>query len=84
FDQLVEFAESVDLIVADCSKPHGEKVKGHMTPVECANLARDAGADKLVLSHLYPEIDPSEAEEAAREIFGGEVVVADDLQKIKV
>jgi ribonuclease BN (tRNA processing enzyme) len=51
---LVAFARGCDLLVADCSFPDALKVAGHMAASECGRLAREAGAGRLVLSHLYP------------------------------
>jgi len=50
--------------------------RGHMTPAEAGALARDAGADVLVLSHLWVEEDPFRAVLQASRIFGGPVELA--------
>jgi ribonuclease BN (tRNA processing enzyme) len=50
--------------------------RGHMTPTEAAALARDAGANLLVLSHLWVEHDPFRAVSEASRVFGGEVALA--------
>ena len=81
--ELEEFAEEADLLVADCSRPAGEEVEGHMNSEECARLASRAGVDHLVLSHLYPEAEQNDLESEASEIFSGKVTVAEDGLEIE-
>ena len=50
--------------------------RGHMTPVEAGDLARDAGARCLVLSPLWVEDDPFRAVREASLAFGGPVQLA--------
>jgi ribonuclease BN (tRNA processing enzyme) len=50
--------------------------RGHMTPAEAGMLAREAGANILVLSHLWAEYDPFRAVEAASSVFGAPVELA--------
>lgn len=84
FDQLSKNASGSDIIVADCSKPDKLKSEGHMTPTECARVARDAGAQTLVLSHLYPEAENSDIKHVASSVFNGEIVVAEDLMTLSL
>jgi ribonuclease BN (tRNA processing enzyme) len=50
--------------------------RGHMTPAEAGALAREAGATRLVLSHLWAENDPFRSVEEAETAFGGPVELA--------
>lgn len=50
--------------------------RGHMTPTEAGALARDAGADLLVLTHLWVENDQFQAVREASGVFGGAVELA--------
>lgn len=84
FEALAENAEGANIIVADCSKPDGQKAEGHMTPTECAQVAETAGAEKLVLSHLYPEAEKSNIAQAAEKVFNGDIVVAEDLMELEI
>jgi ribonuclease BN (tRNA processing enzyme) len=52
------------------------KSRGHLTPAEAGVLAREAGAEVLVLSHLWAEDDPFEAVADAARMFGGPVELA--------
>jgi ribonuclease BN (tRNA processing enzyme) len=50
--------------------------RGHLTPAEAGVLAREAGAEVLVLSHLWAEDDPFQAVADAARMFGGPVELA--------
>ncbi len=52
------------------------ETRGHLTPSEAGNLARQANAGILVLSHLWAENDPFAAVDGARRAFGGPVELA--------
>jgi ribonuclease BN (tRNA processing enzyme) len=51
-------------------------VRGHLTPGEAGELARAAGAKRLVLVHISDELDAEWARREAEESFGGPVEVA--------
>lgn len=48
----------------------------HLTASEAGEIARDAGADMLILTHLRPESDHTEARRDAETTFEGRVAVA--------
>ncbi len=81
FEELADFSEGADLLVADCSMPDDKKAEGHMTPSECVRLAEKADTDKLLLSHLYPDMDE---EGELREFDFEDVIKAEDLMKIEI
>ncbi len=84
-EKLVDFARDADIVIADCSFPDSMKVPGHMTPKECGQLAKSAGAKKLVLSHIYPAPSPdAERITECRAVFDGEVVLAEDLMEFDI
>jgi ribonuclease Z len=61
----------------------------HITTLETAEVAREAGVRHLVLSHLLPQI-PAEGPgldgftEGMKEIYGGPITVGRDLQRITI
>jgi len=60
---------------------HGEGeigMRGHSSAAEAATMARAAGVRRLVLTHYGEESTARDLDEAARGIFSGEIVVADD------
>jgi len=86
FDQgLISFSRTAELLVIDCSFPNDMKTRGHLTPKECALVAKEAGVKKVVLTHIYPSPAPENLRlEEYRAIFTGEVVLARDLLEIDI
>ncbi len=86
YDQgIISFAQGADLLIADCSFPDAHKAKGHLSAGECGLVARAAGVEKLLLTHLYPADTPDiERIRESRETFAGEIVLAEDLMEITV
>jgi ribonuclease Z len=81
---LVKFFSSVDLLIFDstfASKDEDKAVeRGHSTAVEAAELARQAGARRLALTHFsarYSRIDSLLRE--AKKVFGDTVAAHDGL-----
>jgi ribonuclease Z len=69
-------AQGVDLLVHEATGDF----PGHSTAEAAAGLARDAGARRLVLVHLAPQLADLPARlAAARALFGGEVHLGEDL-----
>jgi ribonuclease BN (tRNA processing enzyme) len=73
---LVAFAHSSDILVAECSLPY--EVKGHLTPESVALLAHEAEVDCLVLVHLYPPCDRENILPGIRHTYGGRVLIGED------
>lgn len=59
-DGLTEFAQDADLLLADglFTSALWAEGKPHLSAALAAQLAQDAGAKKLVITHLNPNIDP--------------------------
>ncbi|WP_249870151.1 MBL fold metallo-hydrolase [Oceanobacillus saliphilus] len=79
-DEWSRFAENANLLITDCNYYAGQDGSnaGHMNSEEGAKIARDAGVETLILSHLpqYGELDQL-AEEAA-EYFKGTIRLAQE------
>jgi ribonuclease Z len=86
-DAALELADGVDLLLVEATflatERHLAEVAGHLTAGQAARLGREAGASKVVLTHLsqrYP--DPAgHLAEARREAPDLDVVVARDLDR---
>ena len=88
-DGVARLAEGVDLLVieatfteADARLAHDH---GHLTAAEAARTAAGAGVRTLVLTHFsqrYPDTAAHLAE--ARRHFDGEIVLAEDLMRVRV
>ena len=76
--ELVEFARDADLFLVEATLPRPERtgVRGHLTPEEAGQHGRDAGARRVLLTHISDELDQDHARELASEAFGGPVEMA--------
>ncbi len=74
-DALPELAEGTDVLLLECSWGTGELVPGvpHLNAAAAGEMARRAGARRLVLMHGYPDVDQDAAVAEAQAIFGGPV-----------
>jgi len=58
---------------------------GHLTAAQAASVARESCVRTLVLTHFSQRYqDPSRFLQEARKEFAGEIVVAEDLQRVPV
>lgn len=76
--RVAELARDVDLFVVECSHPDGRGVPGHLTPTSAAELARLSRCRRLVLTHFYPQVEPTDARAIAAGIYGGPIELAHD------
>lgn len=84
-DALVACAADADLLVADASwlerdGPYPPDV--HMTGAQAGRLAAVSGARRLLVTHVFPAIDPAEVAAEAAAVYDGEVLVAVDGQEV--
>jgi ribonuclease BN (tRNA processing enzyme) len=77
---LVRFAKDTDLLMVEATLPRPERngVRGHLTPSEAGEHGREAGARRLVLTHISDELDPLWARHEAERTFGGPVEMAQE------
>jgi len=79
-------AQDADLLIHECSfiKAPEPETWGHVDPIIAANIAKDANAKKLILTHfdagLYTDLDKRKwAEEEAMKIFPNTTAAEDGL-----
>jgi ribonuclease BN (tRNA processing enzyme) len=79
-DDLIEFARGTDLLMVEATLPRPERngVRGHLTPSEAGEHGREAGAARLVLTHISDELDPLWARHEAERAYGGPVEMAEE------
>ncbi len=77
-EELVEFARGCDLLLVEATLPRPERTgeRGHLTPREAGEHGRDAGAKRVVLTHISDELDELWARSEASDAFGAAVEVA--------
>jgi ribonuclease Z len=82
----VEIAAGADLLIHEATFAHedGERAKEtrHSTAREAARVARDAGAQRLILTHLSPRygMEPEILLREARSVFSATEVARDGLE----
>ncbi len=88
-DAAFELAEGADMLVCEATFTDADAALardyGHLTAGQAGRIAAEAGARLLVLTHFsqrYETRPASEVRAEAAAVFGGEVVVADDLDRI--
>ena len=86
-DEVVsEIGDGVDLLLSEATlrsldeDAQPPERRGHLTPAEAGTYARDAGARRLLLTHLPVNGDTAWATSAATEAFEGEVDIATPLR----
>ncbi len=81
---IVKLSSEVTLLVLECSFPDGKKVEGHLTPALAGRIASESRCRKLLLYHLYPVCDQFDVLMQCRQVYQGEVLLAEDLMKVKI
>jgi ribonuclease BN (tRNA processing enzyme) len=79
-DALREAARGADFFLAEATLPEQYADKAaHLTAVQAAKIAREAGARALGLTHVWPTSNRVEMARHASDEFGSTVVVADEF-----
>lgn len=72
-----------DVLLAECTLPEEYAGKApHMTATEAATLAKDSGAEMLILTHLWPTADHEAMADIAAGIFDGDLRLAEELMVV--
>lgn len=88
-DEILKAAKEADLLISEATFSEELKEKahdyGHMTAKDAARLAKKAGANRLILTHISPRYDenPKLLEKEARTIFKN-TDIANDFMRIEV
>ncbi|MFC1811968.1 MBL fold metallo-hydrolase [Thermodesulfobacteriota bacterium] len=83
-DNLITLAGDADILICESAFPDDLEVSGHLTPSLAGEIATQANARKLVLTHFYPECDRTDIEKECRKTYAGPLVLAEDLMKIEL
>lgn len=76
-EALAAFARRTGLLLIECSFPRDKPIDTHLELKEAMNIARLAGARKIILTHIYPEWDNLDiAAEAKRHWPDGDMLGA--------
>ena len=77
-NEIVDAARGADLLIIEGTLPRPERtgLRGHLTPEEAGQHAREAGAKRVVITHISDELGDDWAREEAERGFGGPVEIA--------
>ena len=81
-DGLSDLATDADLLLSEATlrtldeDAQPPEPRGHITPAEAGDAAREGGSRRLVLTHLMPRTSEDEAMAAAARSFAGPISVA--------
>jgi ribonuclease BN (tRNA processing enzyme) len=82
------FAPGADLVLSEASfqGPGGPAGGGaiHLSATQAGEAAREAGARRLMLTHLWPGLDPTASVVEGSEAFGREVLLAAPHQRTRI
>jgi ribonuclease BN (tRNA processing enzyme) len=73
-----QWARHCDLLVLECSLPQSMAIPEHLTPEQCAEIARVAEPKRLALTHLYPPVESVDITGIIGRSFTGPVTLAHD------
>jgi ribonuclease BN (tRNA processing enzyme) len=82
--ELARWAKGCDVLLAECSLPESMAIDIHLTPERAGDLARQAEARRLILTHFYPPVENSDPAKAAAARFGGPVTAAADGDRFTI
>ncbi len=82
--ELARWAAGCDVLLAECSLPEALALDIHLTPERAGDLAREAQARRLVLTHFYPPVENSDPARGAGMRFTGPVVAARDGDRFTI
>jgi ribonuclease BN (tRNA processing enzyme) len=81
---LIKFSKESDVLILECSQPDKTRKKGHLSPTLVAQIAKEANAKKLVLTHFYPEIEKENIAQIVKRTYKGKIILAKDLMEILI
>lgn len=81
---IIDLALKVDLLVLECSFPDEKKVEGHLTPSLAGRIAMESHCKRLLLTHFYPVCDQFDIAGECKKIYQGEIILGEDLMRIKI
>lgn len=79
---LVEAARDADLFLCECSFPDARRVEGHLTPASAGQIAAQARARRLLLTHFYPVMETIDPLPPCRRAFDGDIIIGADLMRL--
>ena len=82
--ELARWAAGCDLLLSECSLPEARAMDTHLTPEKAGDLAKEADAKRLVLTHFYPPVENSDPAKLAATRFRGPITAAKDGDRFTI
>lgn len=77
--EVARFLEGCDVLVAECALPDDAAIPMHLTPSSLSVMAEEAAPGRLVVTHVYPQLDALDPLTLIRQAgYGGEMIRARD------
>jgi ribonuclease BN (tRNA processing enzyme) len=79
-EEVIDVARDADLLIIEGTLPRPERTghRGHLTPEEAGEHAKEAGVKRVVITHISDELGDDWAREEAEKGFGGPVEIASE------
>ncbi len=83
-EEIIEVASDADYLLIECSFPNDIRVKGHLIPSECAEIANRAGVKNTIITHFYPQATKELIQKECEKFFKSNFIIAEDNKLIKL
>ncbi|MCL4499005.1 MAG: MBL fold metallo-hydrolase, partial [Chloroflexi bacterium] len=83
-ETLLALANQASVFLCEATLTEAQTGIDHLTAGEAGRIAFEASAGKLVLTHVWPSLDPENSRLVAEEYFVGEVALAEDGEKLVI
>lgn len=84
-EEVAAFLSRCDVLIAECALTDPPEMEGHLSPAGVAELARVAEPELLVVTHVYPPMEPDEAATRVAESgFEGRCVAGADGLRVRL
>lgn len=83
-ESIVDLAQGANTLLIECSFPDDNPVPGHLTPEGVARIASEANVERVVLTHIYPAAEKLDLVSEVKQVYGGEVLLAEDGLKLEI
>jgi ribonuclease BN (tRNA processing enzyme) len=87
-DDLLKLSDSADLLILESSYRKDNPIDGHLTTYQAGEIAREAKAKRLMLTHFYPEVAEMKEKKILAEVrssgYKGKIILAKDLMNLRI
>lgn len=81
--ELIDLSKNADILLSEATFPV-KMAADHMTAAEAGKAAAEADCKRLILTHIWPSLDPEESKKQAAEFFRGPIEIAKEGQVYEI